>query len=266
MKNNPVSGALYFLRGVRLLPVPGIRTYVVVPLAVNVVLFSALIYFGIGWFGELMDRLLDWLPSWLDWMTILLWPIFFIALLIIVFFTFSLVGNLIAAPFNGLLAEAVESHITGTPLPGGFKKMLADLGRTVASELRKLAYIVLWGIPVLVLFVIPGVNIAAPFVWMLFGAWMLAISYVDYPMGNHSLTFPEQRRRLGERRYLALGFGGAVMCALAIPIVNFLVIPAAVAGATLLWVERLQEPKPAADTDGAPGPGSDAGTTGHGSR
>jgi len=29
------------------------------------------------------------------------------------------------------------------------------------------------------------------------------------------------------------------MFALAIPLVNFLVIPAAVAGATILWVERL---------------------------
>jgi CysZ protein len=88
------------------------------------------------------------------------------------------------------------------------------------------------------------VNIAAPVVWMLFGAWMLAISYVDYPMGNHGLGFPEQRRRLRERRYLALGFGGAVMCALAVPVVNFLVIPAAVAGATALWVERLGAPRP----------------------
>jgi CysZ protein len=187
---------------------------------------------------------MDWLPNWLDWLALVLWPLFFIAVLIIVFFTFSLVGNLIAAPFNGLLAEAVECHLTGTTIPGGWKKMIADLGRTLASELRKLAYIVLWSIPALLLFLIPGVNIAAPVVWMLFGAWMLAISYVDYPMGNHGLGFPEQRRRLRERRYLALGFGGAVMCALAVPVVNFLVIPAAVAGATALWVERLGAPRP----------------------
>jgi CysZ protein len=244
VRNNPIAGALYFLRGVRLLVVPGIRAYVIAPLAVNIVVFSALIYFGSGWFGTLLERLMDWLPNWLDWLALVLWPLFFIAVLIIVFFTFSLVGNLIAAPFNGLLAEAVECHLTGTTIPGGWKKMIADLGRTLASELRKLAYIVLWSIPALLLFLIPGVNIAAPVVWMLFGAWMLAISYVDYPMGNHGLGFPEQRRRLRERRYLALGFGGAVMCALAVPVVNFLVIPAAVAGATALWVERLGAPRP----------------------
>ena len=244
MRNNPIAGALYFLRGVRLLVVPGIRAYVIAPLAVNIVVFGTLIYFGSGWFGPLLEQLMEWLPDWLDWLALVLWPLFFIVVLIIVFFTFSLIGNLIAAPFNGLLAEAVECHLTGTTIPGGWKKMVADLGRTIASELRKLAYIVLWSIPALLLFLIPGVNIAAPIIWMLFGAWMLAISYVDYPMGNHGLGFPEQRRRLGERRYLALGFGGAVMCALAVPVVNFLVIPAAVAGATALWVERLGAPRP----------------------
>jgi len=239
MQNNPVSGAVYFLRGMRLIFAPGVRAYVVVPLLVNVLLFGSLIYFGTSRFREWLDWLL---PGWLDWLAFLLLPLFVVIALVIVFFTFSLIGNLLAAPFNGLLAEAVECHITGTPIPGGgLKKMMADLGRTIASELRKLAYIILWGIPVLLLFVIPGLNLAAPFIWMLFGAWMLAISYMDYPMGNHGLDFPEQRRQLGRRRYLALGFGGAAMFALAIPLVNFLVIPAAVAGATILWVERLEK-------------------------
>lgn len=238
MQNNPISGAIYFLRGVRLIFNPGIRAYVIGPLLVNVLLFSALIYFGAAQFRDLLDYLL---PDWLDWLTTVLLPLFVVVALVIVFFTFSLIGNLLAAPFNGLLAEAVECTITGQPIPGGgVKKMLLDLGRTIVSELRKLAYIVLRGIPVLVLFLIPGLNLAAPFIWILFGAWMLAISYVDYPMGNHGLGFPEQRRQLRKHRYLALGFGGAAMGALAIPLVNFLVIPAAVAGATILWVERLE--------------------------
>lgn len=239
MQNNPLSGALYFLRGVRIIFAPGIRAYVVVPLLVNILLFSALIYFGAAQFRELLDWLL---PDWLEWLQWLLLPLFVLATLIVVFFTFSLLGNLLSAPFNGLLAEAVECHITGKPIPsGGVRQMMLDLGRTLISELRKLGYIIVRGIPVLLLFVIPGLNLAAPFIWILFGAWMLAISYVDYPMANHGLDFPEQRRQLGQHRYLALGFGGAAMAALAVPLVNFLVIPAAVAGATILWVERLED-------------------------
>ena len=250
-RNNPVTGAMYFFRGLGLAFKPGVRPYVIVPLVVNVLLFSVIIYLGADYFQQLLDWLL---PDWLDWLAVILLPLFLVIALIIVFFTFSLVGNLIAAPFNSLLAEAVESHITGRPLPGGgWKQLIAEIGGTFASELRKIVYIVLWGIPVLILFVIPVVNLVAPILWVLFGSWMLAISYVDYPMGNHGLGFPEQRRRLRERRYLALGFGGATMLALAIPVVNFLVIPAAVAGATALWVEQLgASPGPSGDEPTAP--------------
>ena len=88
MQNNPFSGAIYFLRGVRLIFAPGIRPYVVVPLLVNVVLFSAILYFGTGQFQDLLDWLL---PNWLDWLRFLLLPLFFLIALIIVFFTFSVI-------------------------------------------------------------------------------------------------------------------------------------------------------------------------------
>ncbi|MDX1433706.1 MAG: sulfate transporter CysZ [Gammaproteobacteria bacterium] len=240
MRNNPVTGAGYFLRGIKLAFVPGVRAYVVVPLLVNVVLFSVLIYVGVGQFRQLLDWLL---PEWLDWLTYVLLPLFVVLALIITFFAFSVIGNLIAAPFNGLLAEAVETHLRGEPMPsGGWRQLVVDLGRTMLGELRKLGYIVLWAIPLLVLFLVPVLNLVAPFLWLVFSAWMLAISFVDYPMGNHGHDFSEQRRILRGQRYLALGFGGATMLALAIPVLNFIVIPAAVAGATALWVEQLAPP------------------------
>jgi CysZ protein len=101
-----------------------------------------------------------------------------------------------------------------------------------------LAYFILWTIPLLVLFFIPGINAIAPLLWAAFSAWMLALQYVDYPMGNHNILFREQRRILARRRWLALGFGGAVLVITMVPIVNFLAMPAAVIGATLMWVEQ----------------------------
>jgi CysZ protein len=248
MRHNPVVGALYFARGLRLITRPGVRAYVAIPLLINVVLFALAIWLGWEQVGDLVQR---WLPDW-EWLRVLVYPLFFIAVAIVLFFTFTLVGNLVAAPFNGLLAEAVERHLTGRgPNPeGGWKRLAREALHSILSEVRKLGYIVIRALPLLVLFVIPGLQAIAPFVWMAFSAWMLAISYMDYPMANHGLTFPEQRRRLRQRRYLGLGFGAAVMVALTIPFVNFLVIPCAVAGATALWVERLAdlpgEPPPAA--------------------
>jgi CysZ protein len=104
-----------------------------------------------------------------------------------------------------------------------------------------MAYFIAWAIPFLVLFLIPGVNLAAPVLWFIFSAWMLALEYADFPMGNHNIMFPQQRRTVAKKRFLNLGFGSAVSVATMTPILNFLVMPAAVAGATALWVEQLKQ-------------------------
>ncbi len=77
---------------------------------------------------------------------------------------------------------------------------------------------------------------------LLFGAWMLCLQYTDYAMGNHRLSFSEQRRRLKQHRSLSLGFGGAALLATLIPGVNLIVMPVAVAGATAMYLERLGRP------------------------
>ena len=221
---------------------PGVKRYVVVPLLINVVAFAGAIYWGKGWVDAMLDR---WLPDWLEWLAWILIPLFLLSALVVVFFTFNLVANLVSAPFNGLLAEAVERDLTGrAPADGGWAKLARDLGLTIVSELRKLVYIALRTVPlaVLALLPIPGLNLLATLAWLALSAWMLAIAYADYPMANHGLGFPEQRRRLGEKRFLSLGFGGCIMVALAVPVLNFLVIPCAVAGATAMWVEQLAPP------------------------
>lgn len=238
MRNNPVTGGLYFLRGFALIWRPGIRAYVVIPLLINIFVFTGLIYFGAGQLQALLDQML---PAWLDWLQWLLLPLFLIAGLLVAFFTFNMLANLISAPFNGLLAEAVERHLTGKGLEqGGWSKMIKDLWKTFGSELRKLGYIMLRAIPILILMPIPGINVLASFLWILFSAWMLSVTYADYPMANHGIAFPEQRAVLARRRLMSLGFGGSVMAALTVPVLNFLVIPCAVAGATAMWVDELQ--------------------------
>ena len=239
-RNNPVSGALYFVRGFALATRPGIRVYVAIPLSINIALFTALLYFGASWLVEFAG---DMLPGWLDFLAWILVPAFVLSVLMAGFYTFNLMANLIAAPFNGLLAEAVERHLTGRAprsAAGGWRGFFSELVTTLVAEVRKIAYVAVRSLPPLVLFLIPGINVVAPIVWMVVGAWMLCITYVDYPMANHGIGFDELLTRVRARRLLGLGFGGAVMAALAVPVLNFLVIPCAVAGATAMWVEQLE--------------------------
>ena len=241
-RNNPLSGALYLLHGAAIVVRPGIRRYAAVPLLINASLFAALIWLGASWLAGFVESMIpDWLGGeFTSWVLAPILALYVTAVLVAGFFTFNLVANLVAAPFNGLLAEAVERHLTGRrPPSGGWRALVAGLGAAFATEARKLGYVALRTLPLLVLFIIPGVNAVAPFLWLLLGAWMLAVAYLDYPMANHGIGFAGQRRRLRGRRLLGLGFGGAVMAALAVPVLNFLVIPCAVAGATAMWVEQL---------------------------
>lgn len=242
MIGDTARGIGCFADGFKMLSQPGLRRYVLVPLLLNVILFSGLIWFGIERFADLVDWLLSPLPGWLDWLRYLLWPLFALTALLTVFFTFSLVANLIGAPFNGLLSEAVERRLTGQRVDegGDWKRMLAEIGPALLGEVRKLSYFALRAIPLAILFFIPGLNLAAPILWAAFGAWMLAIEYGDFPMGNHGIGFVAQRSLLRRRRGLAFGFGGMAMLATMVPVLNFLVMPAAVAGATQLWVRHLR--------------------------
>lgn len=232
-------GAGYLLRGFQLIFKPGIRRFVIIPLTLNVLVFGLLIWYGANQFEALLDWLFSFLPGWLHWLEWLLWPLFILAASVFIFFGFTLLANLIGAPFNGFLAEAVERQITGgEPAQGAWTEIFGEIISGFFGELRKVLYFVLRAIPLLILFLIPGLNLVAPFLWMAFGAWVLALEYADYPMANHGLSFAEQRRRLGEKRLVTLSFGGATLLITLIPGINFLAMPVAVAGATVMWVEQ----------------------------
>lgn len=240
---NIVKGARYLLKGFSLINQPGIRRFAYIPIAINTLLFSIAIWLGISQFDQWIANMMpSWMPDWLlGWIMWLLWPLFAALLTLIVFFSFSIIANILAAPFNGVLAEAVEKKLTGkAPSSIPWQKIIKDAPSMVWNEIRKLLYILLWIVPLFILSWIPVINIISPVLWIAFSSWVLAIDYHDYPMGNHQLKFPQQRALLKKKRSLTLGFGLATLGATMIPIVNFLVIPAAVAGATALYLENLK--------------------------
>ncbi len=232
------QGFKFLLSGFKLILKPGVRLYVIIPLLINSLLFAGVIIFGASELNSLIDQLLkQW--QWLEWLTWLIWPIFVVVALAIVFFGFSVVANLIGAPFNGFLAEAVERNLTGQKIESMDNQSITKIiVISIKSEFQKLLYFAVRALPLLILFIIPMVSFAAPFIWFLFTAWMMTLEYGDYPMGNHDILFKQQREKFASNRTLALGFGSGVMLLTMIPVVNFLAMPVAVAGATRMYVEH----------------------------
>jgi CysZ protein len=232
------QGFNYLLSGFKLILKPGVRLYVLIPLLINSLLFAGVIIYGASSLNDFINWLLaQW--QWLEWLTWLLWPIFVIVALAIIFFCFSIIANLIGAPFNGFLAEAVERVLTGEKIKSDNDESLVQIIITsLKSEFQKLLYFFIRALPLLILFFIPMINVAAPLIWFLFTAWMLTIEYGDYPMGNHDIMFKQQREKFTANRQLAFGFGSGVMLLTMIPVINFLAMPVAVAGATRMVVEH----------------------------
>lgn len=242
MKNNPISGALYLFKGFSLIRQPGVRQYVVIPIIINTLIFATLGFFMFGWFGGFIDQLMAELPSWLQWLDWLIWLVVAAASLILVYFSFTVLANFISAPFNGILAEAVEEHISGRKIvdDSPWHTVITQAPAALKEEWRKLMYSLTRSLPFLLFFFIPGINIIASALWMVFGAWMLAIQYADYPLSNHQIAFKQQREKLKQKRLLVLGFGGAVMIGTMIPLVNFIILPCAVAGATVMYLDHFK--------------------------
>jgi CysZ protein len=239
-KNQPTTGVGYFFKGWSLAFSPGIKRFVFLPIIANVVVMSILFY----WFFHTISGMVDWglsyMPSWLHWLGYILILMVILMLVVLFCYFFSTITNIIAAPFNGLLAEQVEAQLTGIPAPDiSWISIIKDLPRILGRELHKLANYLLWAIPILLTYFIPVIGQSiTPVVWFLFTAWQINIQYADYAFDNHKITFQRMSELLKQDRGDNLTFGILVSFFTMVPVLNLIIMPIAVCGATAMWVDR----------------------------
>jgi len=241
-------GFSYPLRAVKfLLQKPGLLKYLAIPFAINLVVFSLSVYFGLDMFNHLLET---YAPSTEVWYGVILyylaWTVALLLTVVVVFFSFTVIGNLIASPFNELLSERCEELRLGH-LP----EQRFSLGRfwkeakfALLVEIKKLAVFVLCMLLLLAINLLPGIGSAiyavlAPLLTLFF----LVIEYLSFVLMRKQLSFAEQRRYIFRHPVQMGGFGCGVFCLLAIPFVQFFCIPLAVVGATLLWCDFPREEK-----------------------
>ncbi|MBT7410309.1 MAG: sulfate transporter CysZ, partial [Methylococcales bacterium] len=244
MSNSFATGPKYILRGLSLIREPKLRPFVLIPLLINTLLFAFLIWYGAAKFDEMMTEWFSHLPSWLAWLEWLLWPLFVIAAILISVNLFTIIANLISAPFNSLLALRTEEHLTGNIVEessNSLLEILKSIVPTILTEIGKIFYFVTRAILLFIICLIPIVQVIAPFLWFLFGAWFLVMEYGDYPMANNDVAYDKQRGLMRKNRMTSLGFGGTLTFMTMIPILNFLAMPTGVCGATALWVDEWQQ-------------------------
>lgn len=161
--------------------------------------------------------------------------------------TFTAVTLFIGDPFYEKISEWVEERHGG--VPGAVDvPWWRSLWHSLLDSSRLIAFGIAIGVPLFICGFIPIVGqTVVPVLAAVFGGWRLALELVGSAFYRRGLRLPDRRVALRANRAKALGFGVAVFCCCLIPFGAVLIMPAAVAGATLLARQSLGQP-----TEGLP--------------
>lgn len=197
---------------------------------------------GIGTFFavDAMTDLATWtaakLPQWAGFLGDIVSVVLTIITALAATWLLAFLALIIASPFMGLLSARTERIVTGVE-PESDTGWLISIAEALAREARKLAYHLPRALLVFLISLLPVVNLAAPALWLAFGAWIMAVQFTDYAGENRRLPFRDTLVELRSQRPAALGFGLCTTLAMAIPLLNVVAIAAAVVGGTILRLE-----------------------------
>lgn len=247
IQNSPVGrfsrGFFAPFRSLRILRTyPRLVKYILIPFLINLLVFSGAVYLGLDFFAGTVVTHIPQGDAW--YWSILYWLVWVVAVLltaVLVFFTFTVVGNLVASPFNDLLSERTEEVLTGKTSDESFSlaQFCKDAWHTILLEARKISVFVIVMLLILPLNLLPGIGSTIYTVLAVsLTLFFLCIEYFGFVMVRKRQFFGEQRRFIFNRKFLSLGFGCGVLAILSIPFFQFFCIPLAVIGATRLWCEE----------------------------
>jgi CysZ protein len=155
--------------------------------------------------------------------------------------TFTAITLTIGDPFYESIAKRVDQRFGGAraeELP-----WYRTLVRNLVDSLRLLALSLLLSVALFGVGLIPVVGqTVVPVVGALVGGWLLAVEIAGVPFNLRGLRLRDRRRLLRTNRALALGFGVPVFLLFLVPFLAIVVMPGAVAGATLMTRRVLGQP------------------------
>ena len=229
-----LAGLDCFGHGARLAMAKPLRRFVWAPMALSFVTVSLLLVPGHGAVVAVVGWTVGLLPGWLDWLGPLFASLLYVLGLVMAVWAFGILSVLLASPFLGTLSARAEREAFGDG-PDHDENLAAVMASALTREARKLAYHLPRLAGLFVLTLIPIVNVAAPLLWFAFGAWMLALHFVDYASENRGLKLDDTIALLRANPGPAFGFGAVIALLMAVPFAALVVIPVAVCGGAVLW-------------------------------
>ncbi|MFC8761499.1 EI24 domain-containing protein [Streptomyces sp. NPDC057193] len=215
------------------------------PGLVTLVLYAgALVGLGYGaddlaaWATPFAD---DWSSPWLGALRGTLTALVFVFGLFLAVVTFTAVTLLIGQPFYESLSEAVDRS-EGGEVPESGLPLWRELWISARDSLRVLVRVAFFGILLFVCGFIPVVGqTVVPALGFCVSGFFLTQELTSVALQRRGVEFKERLGLLRGRRTVVLGFGVPLTLSFLVPFVAVLLMPGAVAGATLMARDLLGE-------------------------
>ena len=227
--------AAYFGGAATLLRTPALWPYALAPFLLNGIVWTAIAWYGVAHFSEFSV----WIAGWFSQepgralrivIQILVGAILVLGGLLL----FTVVGSVLAAPFNSLLSERAM-RVLGAWRGEGSERLWKGAWRSIRDELAKFFCLAVVQLLLLPLHLVPLIGSAVHIgISLVFTALFLAYDYADYALEMYRWNFAAKRRYLMRHLGASLGFGTMVMLTLLVPFLGYFTMPIAVVGAAKL--------------------------------
>jgi len=221
-----INGALTLLKGISLLLARAeLRAVLWRMLALLLMLMLVL---GSGVYALLDYLVALWIPEGDAWywqiLSWLLWVMAFLLAVVCGIVSFVTLGSAVSAPWLDMLAVRTE-RISGREVPEQTLPWLTMMMQSLGNSVRPLLELLLWGVVALLFFWFPPVATA---IWTYGAVRFLSFELIDTSASRRGWDYQQRKSKLIEARWFYLGFAGLATLLMMVPIVNLLVIPAAV--------------------------------------
>ncbi len=224
-----IHGISCFIAGLRALlleaPLRAVLWRMLAVLMLLMLICSASVFFLAGvliahyvpeattWYGELLRGLA--------------WLIASLLALVIGVLTYATLASIALSPWLDDLAARAESP----PQQPANVSWQQSIKQSLVHATMPLLHLLPFGLAALPCLLIPVIGVPlATAVWMYGGLRFLAFELMDTPATRRNLVWKQRQQQLLDHRFFYIGLAGVASLMLMIPLVNILVIPAAVVG------------------------------------
>ena len=232
-----------YTRGFSYLGRAGIARYLLLPIAINILLLTAIVLLAFYYASPLVEYLsaafaVDSDGSLLDYLrplvTVVLTGLVILAYLLV----YKYLVLTLVSPFLALLSEKVEQELTGQEYPFSWGQLLRDLGRAAIINFRNFSLELLATIVFAILTFVPLIGLLSPIALLMVQSYFYGFALMDFNAERHRLNRRATETWMRRHFWAVTSHGLIFHFIFIIPLVGwfFFFILATIAG-TITWLE-----------------------------